>query len=390
MISKSNVGILLCLLSLHHVNAFPMSSSQSSSKKNISNQKPKKAIQGFGKKSTKETIHHTVDTSETTSELIKFLTAQNTIGLSGEDKGCEIGISNTGRRGIYTTRPYRKNDIICRIPSDCILALSNPDLGGDDTPTLAHCGRNFLDMYQNHPEGSKTWKAYLDTLPSLQETFDATPDFFTDEEIEAIEFPKMTDAVNKHLMEIAELCAASSDDGDGNDSIPFEDLQFATWLVSSRSIKISMEDNDASKEVPDGVIAPRSNKSIRVMTPFLDMINHSSDNSNAELHLIDPEKDEAWFTIKANRNIKEGREITMSYGSGVMSSVDLLRQYGFVPEENKFDKYMLKKGGEGCIESLDGWSTTLKEDEALLKDSGLTGNMRKVLQLRCQLKRSYS
>jgi len=370
-----------------------MSSSQTPSKKNLSNQKPKKAIQGFGKKSKKETpvpIQHTVDTSETSSELIKFLTAQNTIGISGEDKGCEIGISNaTGQRGIYATQPIRKNDIICRIPSDCILALSNPDLGGDDIPTLAHCGRNFLDMYQTDPVASKTWKAYLDTLPSLQENFDATPDFFTDDEIEAIEFPKIIDNVQKHLMEIAEVCAASSDDGDGDDSISFEDLQFATWLVSSRSVEISMEDNDASEKVSDGVIAPRSTKSIRVMTPLLDMINYSSDNANAELHLIDPEKDEAWFAIRANRNIRAGKEITMIYGSGVNTSADLFRQYGFVPEENKYDKFMLKKGGEGCIESLDGWSTTLEEDKALLEDSGLTANMKKVIQLRCQLKRSY-
>ena len=35
-----------------------------------------------------------------------------------------------------------------------------------------------------------------------------------------------------------------------------------------------------------------SEKAIRVLLPYLDMINHSSDNANAELHLIDPEKDD--------------------------------------------------------------------------------------------------
>jgi len=409
MISIHMIGASIFLFLFLHVHAFPISSSQTPSKKTVSNQKSKGATQGFGKKTKEQTpvpIQHTVDTSQTTLDLIKFLTSQNAIGISpsssssasGEDAGCEIGISNaTGRRGVYTKQPYRKNDIICRIPSDCVLALSNPELGGADTPTLAHCGRNFLDMYQNNPVASETWKAYLGTLPSLQdrERFDATPDFFTDEEIGAMEFPRIIDGVNQHLVEMAEVCASSCEGADGGDSIPFEDLQFATWLVSSRSVEISMEDTSASKEeeapLPEGVIAPSSSsKAIRLMIPYLDMINHSSDDANVELHLIDPEKDEAWFTMRAKRNIRAGKEITTSYGSGVETSMELLRRYGFVPEENKYDKFLLKRGGDGCIESLDGWTTTLEEDEkVLLEDSGLTENMRKVLQLRCQLKRSY-
>jgi len=402
MININSIGLSIFLLlsqnyNHNHVEAFAMSSSQTPSKKIKSNQKSKGANQGFGKQSIQQTpvpIQHTTDTSQPTIDLIKFLTSQNAKGLSSTKGGCEIGISNqTGRRGVYTTQSYRKDDIICRIPSDCVLALSNPDLGGADTPTLAHCGRNFLDMYRNNPVASKTWKAYLDTLPTPS-SFDATPDFFTDDEIEALEFPRIVTEVSNHLNEMAEVCASSFEDDNGSDSIEFEDLQFSTWLVSSRSVKISMEDNSSSDEdaaaLPDGVLAPSSTKAIRVLIPYLDMINHSSDDANVELHLIDPEKDEAWFTMRATRNIREGKEMTLSYGSGVETSVGLLRQYGFVPEENKYDKFMLKKGGEDCIESLEGWSTTLEEDEAaLLKDSGLTANMRKVLQLRCQLKRAY-
>lgn len=389
----------------NHVGAFPISSSQTPSGKILSNQKSKGANQGFGKKPKEQTpvpIQHTADTSQTTLDLIKFLTSQNAIGISpsasGEDAGCEIGISNeTGRRGVYTKRPYRKNDIICRIPSDCVLALSNPELGGADTPTLAHCGRNFLDMYRNNPVASRTWKAYLDTLPpsSSGENFDATPDFFSDAEIEAMEFPRVVDDVKRHLVEMAEVCASSAEGAEGGDSIPFEDLQFATWLVSSRSVEISMEDTSATEEVeatlPEGVMAPASStKAIRVMIPYLDMINHSSDDANVELHLIDPEKDEAWFTMRATRSIRAGKEITTSYGSGVETSMELMRRYGFVPEENKYDKFLLKRGGDDCIEKLEGWSTTLEEDQkTLLENSGLTENMRKVLQLRCQLKRSY-
>ncbi|KAL7552237.1 hypothetical protein ACHAWF_015469 [Thalassiosira exigua] len=168
-------------------------------------------------------------------------------------------------------------------------------------------------------------------------------------------------------------------------NIPFGELQFATWLVASRSFAIKLSVDDPL--VKEGAVST-SEKAIRVLLPYLDMINHSSDNPNAELHLIDPEKDDAWFAIRALRPIKKGKEITISYGaSGVESSAGLLMNYGFVPDENRIDSMMLRKGGEDCIESLDGWSTTLEEDESQLSQA--SGNMANVLKLRIKLKQSY-
>jgi hypothetical protein len=99
-------------------------------------------------------------------------------------------------------------------------------------------------------------------------------------------------------------------------------------------------------------------------------------------------KPTAWFAIRATRPIKQGKEITISYGaSGVETSAGLLMNYGFVPDENKIDALFMKKGGDDCIESLDGWKTTLEEDEAML--TGATGNMVNVLKLRMKLKQAY-
>lgn len=72
-------------------------------------------------------------------------------------------------------------------------------------------------------------------------------------------------------------------------NIAFDELQFATWLVASRSfaIKISIDD----PLVREGALS-KQEKAIRLLLPYLDMINHSSDNANAELHMIDPEKDD--------------------------------------------------------------------------------------------------
>lgn len=93
----------------------------------------------------------------------------------------------------------------------------------------------------------------------------------------------------------------------------------------------------------------------------------------------------AWFAIRAVRPILKGQEITISYGaSGVETSAGLLMNYGFVPDENKIDNYLMRKED---VLSLDEWKTTLEEDEAQLSEA--SGNMVNVLKLRMRLKRAY-
>jgi hypothetical protein len=71
--------------------------------------------------------------------------------------------------------------------------------------------------------------------------------------------------------------------------------------------------------------------------------------------------------------------------------VELLLNYGFVPAENQIDTLMLRKGGDDCIAGLDGWTTTLEEDQAMLAmTSEQDVNLRNILSFRIQMKQSYS
>jgi len=386
----SRLGLAALIFISHHpeevnVNGFAISAKT----KNRSN---KKQTGGFGKQvdananvnvDASVPFQHTKDASESTTNLLNFLTSQKAEGLNA---GCEIGISDiTNMRGMFATTSFKKGEIICKIPSDCVLALSNPELGGADAPTDVHTGRNFLKMYQNDPTASKTWAPYLNTLPTKDERFDATPDFFTTEELDALEFPRSIRMAKERLKGISELSA--------EDGVDFEELQFATWLVASRKFQISI--GLPPQAQADGEAAssnPKPIQQLQVLIPYLDLINHASDDFNAEIHLIDPEKDEAWFSIRATRPIKSGKEITICYGSGMGTSVELLHNYGFIAAENRVDSFMLKKGvdDDECIDSVDGWSTTLAEDEEALKASDLSDAMRKVLEFRCKLKKSYA
>jgi hypothetical protein len=262
------------------------------------------------------------------------------------------------------------------------LALSDPAKKGEDASTFAHAARNFLQMYVNDPKAKTMWSPYLDTLPTKDDShFTPTPDFFDDEEIQLLEFPRIMKRARERKQQVQQVAQESG--------VDFNTVQFATWLVSSRSFGIPVaEDSDVSTDAEGNPIQKAGEKkTIRIFCPYLDMINHSSDQANAELHLIDPEKDEAFIAIRATRPISAGKEITISYGSSVESSVELLLNYGFVPLNNRIDNLMLEKGGDGCLTSMDQWSTTLEEDELMLAEAD--GVLQTILEFRARLKRAY-
>jgi hypothetical protein len=356
----------------------PFALSASSSPKKTIKTNQEEAAGGFGKKADIVPVSHMRDESPSTQNLVDFLHRWKSEGL-GEDAGTEIGFNENGFRGVYATKPFNKGDIICKIPSDCALALADPSVATEETLSIANSAANFLQWYVMNPEARKQWSCYLDTLPTTEANFDPTPDFWTDEEINQLEFPMIIKQAMERKEQIAELALRTN--------IPFDELQFATWLVASRSFSIKITVDDAGL-VRKGAVSTRE-QGLRVLLPYLDMINHS-DDFNSELHLIDPEKDDAWFAIRAKRPIKKNKEITISYGAaGTETSLGLLMNYGFIQAENKFDSLLLKKGGDDCIESLDGWNTTLEEDEKQLADGGVSGNMVSVLRFRTKLKRSY-
>jgi len=344
---------------------------------------------GFGAKPS--TLVHNPDTSETTGQLLKFLKTQKATGLDNVEIGSD---ADSGLRGLYALRNFKQGQMVCRIPSDCALALSDPAKNGEDAPTLAHAGANFLNMYMKPVNARKLWAPYLDTLPKFESNkFDPTPDFFSDEEIELLEFPRLVRQAKDRKEEIQRVASEMN--------LTTEELQFATWIAASRTFPLALPSEEEEESADDpkfderGQIISKTGekKTIRVLVPFIDMANHNSDNPNAKLTIIDPEKDDAWFALEATRPISAGKEIVIAYGSGIDSSVELLLNYGIIPKSNKIDEFMLKKGGDGTIPNVDEWTTTLEEDKSMLGMIGTTeedDRLRKILNFRIRLKESYA
>ena len=375
----------LLLLFVPDAHTFAMTSSKSS-KKDRSRPKTGGGT-GFGNKVP--TLYHDPCLNDDLQSLLEFLVNKQGAIL---DDGIQVGISKeTGIRGVFCTRAYNKGEIICQIPSDTALALADPS--SKEETSLVQAGCNFLEMYALHPDAKVLWAPYLDTLPTLgSDHFDATPDFYDDEELQLLEFPRLIKMAQQRQQELKDLAAQKP-------ALTLEQLQFATWIVSSRALAIPITEQGEQPQVDDlgRPILTKNTRLLRVLVPFIDLVNHASNSPNTELHLIDPEQDNAWFALKATRNIAAGKEIVYSYGNGIESSVELLLNYGFVPHENKVDALMLSKSassssGTDCNDTpttLEAWSTTLEEDELMLQQiDGRGSRLRTILEFRARLKKA--
>ena len=272
---------------------------------------------------------------------------------------------------------------------------------------------NYLDWYLNNAERMEYFEPYLSSLPTDGgDEFSPTPDYFSMEEIAELEFPKMIEKTMSRIEKISEVAKAKG--------VSEEDLRYYAWLTSSRSfnIRLSIEDEGAKA------------KSVRVLVPFFDMINHSP-SSNAEFDILDPELgetrptfftirfactrspyynpplDDSTFVIRAKRNIREGQEVTIGYGSGGFSSLDLFGEYGFVDPLDKMesdeknvkkgplqrkpvtpDERMMAKEEERMKGNWDGWQTTLEDDVKEFIDCEPGSTRARILEFRVKLKRA--
>jgi SET domain len=315
-------------------------------------------------------------------ELMAHLLSQK-----AEIAGVEVGVTADNRRGLFATKNIIEGKSICKIPSDLALALSDPSIAkpeSDPQTAMVRCGVYYLTQYANND----AWRWYTETFPK---NLPLTPDAFSDlDDIEILEFPLAVQMVQQRRRDLQAVAVETG--------LPLSDLQKATTLVSSRSfpIKVAQDNGDIHLDDRGQVItkAGESNKVVRVLLPLIDMANHQSTKFNAQLVLQDAHKDEAWFVLQATRNIRQGQEITISYGAA--DSVHLLVNYGFTPDDgNPIDTYLLRKHAKDF--ALSDWSTSLQEDVEvmeMLKDEPAVDReeeiLRMILQFRIQLKKSYA
>ena len=147
------------------------------------------------------------------------------------------------------------------------------------------------------------------------------------------------------------------------------ELQWATWIVRSRGF------TTMKLGTGQGV------QSRTVLLPYIDMVNHN-DEPNAEIQILEipGAYDESFYALRAIRDISRGAEISVMYGTGMESSLDLFSTYGFwthgTPDWNINWQLVDPE-----------WTTSLKEDKNLLTiDQALSDARRKAIEFRVYLK----
>jgi len=185
--------------------------------------------------------------------LVGFLESK---GAKGVASGVEIGISDSGIRGVFAMRAFQSGDCVCAIPFSATIVLDERSV--EKTVSDAQLGAIFMNDILEDSIASRIWKPYFDSLSTKHRYFDPTPDLFSDEEIQSLKLPSVVKNVMKRKQQI--IATALLEDMD------LESLTFATWLVTKRKFTIS-----------------KTTQRKTVLIPFLDMLNHSSRHVNAEV-----------------------------------------------------------------------------------------------------------
>lgn len=331
------------------------------------------------------------DESSNIRGLLDFLNEEECEGI---DETC-IGLSRvSGRRGLFAKASFQSGEYILAIPAVTAMEITVATEEFNEVEK----GLLLLKKLTRRDGASASdfglhnkWYRYLQCLPTRDDHFDATCDFWTESDLTELQIPSLIHESiekNNHIHSVAITNNVNPDE-----------LHFATWLVRSRiftritsmsnrngGVKASMhtdEDHSSNNNEQDFLHQ-------NVLIPYLDMINHSFEG-NAAISIIEGYTDEeSMYCLQAAQDIREGDEILITYGTGTETTLELFMKYGFLSSSSSSEEF----NENDCIH-LDfsllnpKWTTTIQQDLELLSTVTVdeaSVNMRKAIILRAYLK----
>jgi hypothetical protein len=250
-----------------------------------------------------------------------------------------VNTNSQGLRGLYVKNDIKTGQIIVKVPYNSALLIGDTTwvrkvddfddvFGGDgwskDDLDDVYQGLNFLRSFVKNLE----YAPYVDNLPRIPISGDEaglSPDFWASNFISGLEVPALVKRTQGRKQIVDEVAMK-------NDVIP-SSLRWATFMVRSRRFTTwnMIDDPNSKKDLLFGVFPVRLNKIEQrqgYLLPLIDMANHAH-NPNAGLKIcvnrIARDFDaNSSFALRALRPIKKGEEVTISYGEGDLTSLDLL------------------------------------------------------------------
>lgn len=212
-----------------------------------------------------------------------------------------------GLRGVMALQDIAKGQNIIEIPSQ--LALDLGEEGSDPT-------RPALELLKVWSEGpSSRWWPYLESLPQPGCPDLSTTDFFTNDELEMLQWPPLVEETKRRIGTCESLYTnvikTQMEMGTfHSSSISLDDLKWATFIVVSRVLTVQRK---------DGVSAAK------LLIPGIDMFNHDASSPHILTGIAAPGRT---LKIVAAKNIKAGSQVTIAYSGGRPRSDRFLSDYG--------------------------------------------------------------
>ncbi|KAL7579977.1 hypothetical protein ACA910_004970 [Epithemia clementina (nom. ined.)] len=314
-------------------------------------------------------------------ELFQYLEEQEVEGLDALTIRTRRNKDHQMLRGLYTTTDWNAGEYLCALPFSAAMILQ------DTTTTTASSTMNLLDEEEEEGGDSfeldaareevelailfiqqvlvqkeKQYKAYIDCLPKMMVEDSSswneitTPDFWTLDEVDQIPVPRLRELTRfrKNLVqEMAHLVppqlsttlstARNLNHGSGtsnDNAVQAELLQWATWVIRTRAFttfrRVSQVDEIRGDSEPAAAAtATASTTQLQkrcFLLPLLDLVNHANaEDANVALEVLETpgDLDSSMFALRAIHDISTGDELTMTYGTGLETSLDLLDRYGF-------------------------------------------------------------
>jgi len=274
-----------------------------------------------------------------------------------------------GLRGVMATRSIAPGEEIVAIPATCAVDLGVQ--GADPLPAaLRMLAQREMD------EGSRR-EVYYSTLPPPDSLDLCTPDFFSEKEMQMLQWPPLIVATRKRGAAVRKALGGTAPSGE----TPITELaiaggrmrevRWAVWLIQSRVLTVLGPDSQGKERVssarplvvaapvPSHCLAPPPSTGHKLLIPFIDMFNHRASSP----HYLTGRTD-GMLRVVAGQPIVAGEQIEIVYGTSETSNEDFLGCYGFVDlAAAPADEALLRAHPEAKPMLL---KTSVEEDEALL------------------------
>ena len=307
----------------------------------------------------------------------------------------KVGVADFGGlRGVMALQDIAAGEEIVGIPASFAV-----DLGAENSDPLPAAQRLLAVMHSemapacddddgdddNAPQLPSSPRAvYWSTLPPPDSPDLCTPDFFSEKELQMLQWPPLVLQVRQRSARIrAALGAAAPSGAMGVESLSaaggsMRELRWAVWAVLSRVLTVAGPANAAT--LGGGAASGR-----KLLIPFLDMFNHRGGTK----HYLTGRTD-GMLRVVAGAPVKAGDQIFIQYGvPESTSNEEFVGHYGFC------DPSVAAAGADSALvrahrDALPALSfSSVEEDEALLSSTPAPPYKEQLaLSLRLALKRA--